>query len=87
MRHRTRLLVVVDLSLPRNIEVPRPLPAGLVAMDIAGLGRSLERDRRRRAGAVRLVEGIVEQELAAWLDWVRSRRRPAGTARQDRAAG
>lgn len=66
-------LLAVDLSVPRNLAAPEVPAPGLEVMDVEGLTRLLEKERERRAGAVRRAEEIVEEELGNWLSWAGDR--------------
>ncbi len=79
-------LLAVDLSVPRNLAVPDVQVPGLRVMDVEGLARLLERERERRAGAVRRAEEIVEEELGEWESWVAERRAGCTARRAGRSA-
>jgi glutamyl-tRNA reductase len=63
--------VVVDLGVPRNAEPLSPVPAGLVLLDVEGLARAREEREELRIAAVAEGEGIVEEELARWVEFAR----------------
>jgi glutamyl-tRNA reductase len=71
-RRRGRL-AVVDLGVPPGVEKPAVALGGLVVADLGDLSRRLAKDARRREGAVRAVEAIIEQELADWQSWAQAR--------------
>jgi glutamyl-tRNA reductase len=76
-----RRMTVVDLAVPPNVSLPSPSPAGLACADLEHLMRRLAESGSRSAEAVASAEQIVENELAAWMQWVRERNgRPAGVA-------
>lgn len=86
-------LVVVDLSVPANVEDPgRELP-GLTLIDMEELGRRLEAERRRQRDALDEAAVLVESELVDWTAWVLSReqaepvRKGVCRARRAKAAG
>ncbi len=66
---RTTPLVMVDLSVPRNIELPSPPIENLVTADVSTLGAFLEANHRQRHAAIAAVEHIVEQELDELVRW------------------
>lgn len=70
-QHRT--LAVVDLAVPRNVEVPAGETRGLRLTDLERLAKRLRSDATRRRGAVARAEGVVEEELDRWWGWVESR--------------
>jgi len=73
-RSRGRL-IAVDLSLPRNLEVPDETISGLDIIDLERLGNLLKGERERRHKAVEQAETIVEEELEKWLVWAGERRK------------
>ena len=66
-------LVVVDLGVPRNVELVAVPPPALTLVDMEHLSRRMEEDRQRQARAVSAAEAIVERELADWLAWTQTR--------------
>lgn len=67
-----RPLVLIDLSIPRNIE---PEVAGLpniTLLDLDALHPPLQEAEALRQAAVPRAEAIVAEELAAWQSWVRT---------------
>ena len=73
-----RKLVVIDLAMPRNVEVPDEVPAGLVIADIESLTRRLDEDAERRRGAIAAAQAIIAEELESWVSWARTREERAG---------
>ncbi|HEY9898051.1 MAG TPA: glutamyl-tRNA reductase [Pantanalinema sp.] len=70
-RRGGRELVLLDLSMPRNLD---PAIADLPGMRLWGLDdlEAIARERRQeRAGVVSEVEAILEEERAAYLAWLR----------------
>jgi glutamyl-tRNA reductase len=64
-----RPLVLVDLSVPRNIEPDvRDLP-GVRLYDVDALGRILEDNQLQRLAQLESCEQIVEEEVAAFEKW------------------
>jgi glutamyl-tRNA reductase len=70
---RTRPLVVVDLGVPRNVELPENPLGPVRVIDIEQLSASMEQDRRRQASSLEAAAAIIEDELAEWAAWTRSR--------------
>lgn len=73
-----RRLVVVDLAVPRNVEVPSGSHAGLIVADVESLTRRLDDDAERRRGAIAAAQAIIAEELAVWVSWARTREERAG---------
>ncbi len=83
-------LWVVDLAVPRDVEVPEPLPEGLRLFGIDEVARAAEAaprapegtDGEDRAAAM----AIVGQETASFMEWLRQRQAaPAVVAMRRRA--
>ena len=68
-----RRLVVADLAVPRGVEPPSPVPAGLVLADIQALTTLMTGDAERRRAAIGGAERIVEEEVREWVEWVEGR--------------
>lgn len=60
----------LDLALPRDIDPDIAALDGVVLLDLAGLGQLLAGDER--AADVDAVKGIVTEEVAAFLGWLRA---------------
>jgi len=86
MEERSRPLVAVDLSMPRNLETPDGPPHGLVVADVASLAQRLEGQRRQRRHAIEQVERIVEEELSLWTGWA-ALRPPLAVGRKEALHG
>ncbi len=83
-------LWVVDLAVPRDVEVPAPMPEGLRLLGIDEVARAAEAaprapegtDGEDRAAAM----AIVGQETASFMEWLRQRQAaPAVVAMRRRA--
>jgi glutamyl-tRNA reductase len=65
-----RPLVLIDLSVPRNIEPGAGRVAGVKLYDIDSLVGVVQRTHRGRAAAVRACEGIIDDEVRAFERWI-----------------
>ena len=66
--------VVVDISVPRAVDPAVRSLTGLRLYDIDDLQAIVAERQQLRHEEIALVEGIVEEELAGYLAWERSRR-------------
>jgi glutamyl-tRNA reductase len=66
-------LVVVDASVPRNVEPEVGLVPGIQLVGIDELDSTLDENLERHKEAVPQVEALIENELAAFLSWHYSR--------------
>jgi glutamyl-tRNA reductase len=64
-----RELLLVDLSVPRNIEPETAGIAGVQLFDVDALGKMVTENYRQRLGQVELCEKIVEEEVDAFEKW------------------
>jgi glutamyl-tRNA reductase len=67
-----RTLVVVDVSVPRNIDPAVAEVPGVRLFDIDHLTAVAERNRDERAFLVPRVEGVLAEEMAEWHRFMRS---------------
>lgn len=68
-----RLLLLIDIAVPRNVE---PAVAGLPGIelrDIDALEALCAEGRRARARAIPQVEAIVEEQVEEFVEWERAR--------------
>jgi glutamyl-tRNA reductase len=65
-----RPLVLIDLSVPRNIEPGAGRAAGVKLYDIDSLVGVVQRTHRGRAAAVRACGGIIDDEVRAFERWI-----------------
>jgi glutamyl-tRNA reductase len=73
LARRTRPMFVVDLAVPRDVD---PEVAGLddvFLYNVDDLRGIVEENLTRRHQAVASAERLVQEEVAAWLAWLRSR--------------
>lgn len=68
-----RPLLLLDIALPRDIEVTVDDLPGVQRVDIDHLRDTVDANLARRTAAVPTVERIVEAESDAYLDWVQGR--------------
>ena len=68
-KRRTRPLVLVDISNPRNIDPAVGKIENIFLYDIDALEGLAEQNRSRRAKEIPKVEAIIEEELDAFFDW------------------
>jgi glutamyl-tRNA reductase len=68
-----RPLLIVDASVPRNVEPGVALLPGVQLVGIDELDATLDENRERRREAVPQVEALIEGEMAAFLSWHDSR--------------
>jgi glutamyl-tRNA reductase len=66
---RTRPLVLVDISNPRNIDPAVGRIDNVFLYDIDALEEIADQNRARRAREIPRVEAIVEEEVGAFFDW------------------
>ena len=65
-------LLMVDLSVPRNIDPAVASVPGVVVVDLDALRPAVAAAERERLSSVPQAEIIVEQELREYLDWMRA---------------
>ncbi len=66
-------LVVVDIAVPRDVDLPVGALPGVRLHDIDKLEASLDRNLSRRRAAVPKVEEIIAEETQVVMDWLRGR--------------
>ncbi len=66
-------LAVVDLAVPRNVEVPEERDRGVVVAGMSELVGRLAGEERARSASVKAAERIVEEELETWTGWLHAR--------------
>ena len=71
-RRRGRPLLVLDLGVPRNVEPEVADLEGVFLHTVDAVRGHVDENLGRRRRAVPRVEAIVEEELLAYLDWVRN---------------
>lgn len=68
-KRRTRPLVLVDISNPRNIDPAVGKIESIFLYDLDALEGIAEQNRHRRSQEIPKVEAIIEEELDAFFDW------------------
>ena len=71
--HGGRPLLLIDIALPRDIEVTVEQLPGVQRYDIDHLRDTVDANLARRVAAVPAVEQIVEAEAGAFLEWLDGR--------------
>lgn len=66
---RTRPLVVLDISNPRNVDPAVGKIDNIFLYDLDALQGIADQNRARRAREIPKVEAIVEEEVGAFFDW------------------
>ena len=62
--------LLIDLSVPRNIDPEVARVTGVTLFDVDALGNLVEEVRRQRASAVDTSEQIVSDEVTAFQKWI-----------------
>ena len=65
-----RPLLLVDLSVPRNVEPAVGQLEGVRLYDIDSLAQAVDRHHRSRLAAIKACETIIEQEVQAFGKWI-----------------
>jgi glutamyl-tRNA reductase len=69
---RGRLLFLVDLAVPRNIDKGVGLLNQVYVIDIDELGRTVAENQKLRNGQTELCERILDEEVAEFEEWLKS---------------
>jgi glutamyl-tRNA reductase len=67
-----RPLFIVDIAVPRDVEPEVASLPGVVLRDIDDLRDVVEAGVSGRAGEVAKVEGIIDEEVAGFAEWLRA---------------
>jgi len=67
-----RPLLVIDIAVPRDVDADCGELDGVTLFDIDDLQRTVARNRSVRAAEARRAEGVVEQEIKRFADWLGS---------------
>jgi glutamyl-tRNA reductase len=65
-------LLFFDLSVPRNVDPAVASISGVVVVDLDALRPAVAAAERERLSSVPVAEGIVDEELADFVDWMRA---------------
>jgi len=71
-QRRGRLLFILDLAVPRNVEPAVDRIEQVHLYDIDALGRIVEKNQQQRNGQTELCEKILDEEVAAFEQWLDS---------------
>jgi glutamyl-tRNA reductase len=69
-RRHGRLLFLLDLAVPRNVEPGVELLPQTVVYDIDALGKVAQDNQKHRAAQLELCESILDQEVTAFQQWL-----------------
>jgi glutamyl-tRNA reductase len=70
---RRKPLLLLDLGMPRNIDPRVAQIPGMVLHNIDDLQEVLDQDRLQRAGDIERADGIIEEGLRHFKEWLRLR--------------
>jgi glutamyl-tRNA reductase len=74
-QHRGRTsMAILDLGLPRNVDVRAGELANVFVQDIESLGRVVDANLSRRRKEIPQVEALIEEEITRLVSWRRSLR-------------
>ena len=73
-RRSGRPLLLIDIALPRDIEVTVEQLPGVQRFDIDHLRDTVDANLARRMAAVPAVEQIIEEETCVFLEWLDGRK-------------
>lgn len=68
-RRNGRIQLIVDISLPRNVDPRVSTITGVFCKDLNDLNTVIESNVERRRGELPIVEAIVSEELAKFATW------------------
>lgn len=71
-QRRGRLLFILDLAVPRNVDPAVDQIEQVHLYDIDALGRIVERHQQQRADQLTLCEAILDEEMASFEEWLES---------------
>lgn len=71
-KRRFRPLFLIDLAVPRDIDPNAAKPDGVFCYDIDDLRQAAEDNIKARRGEIELAEELVETEVRAFEQWLRS---------------
>jgi len=67
---QNRLIYIVDLAVPRNVDPEIARLEGVYLYDIDDLGRIVTENQNHRAAALEQCERILDEEVAAIMQWL-----------------
>merc|ERR550514_569474 len=65
-------MVLIDISVPRNVEASCNEVAGVTAYNVDDLKQVLEENKAKRQNAIREAELLLRDEQAKFLQWQKS---------------
>jgi glutamyl-tRNA reductase len=68
-RRHGRMQLIVDISMPRNVDPRVSTIPGIFCKDLNDLNNVIESNVERRRGELPIVEAIVSEELAKFATW------------------
>lgn len=71
-QRRGRLLFIIDLAVPRNVDPAVSKLEQVFVYDIDALGTIVTQNRQQRAGQLELCEKILDEEVSAFEKWLDS---------------
>lgn len=71
---RGRLLFLIDLAVPRNVDPACGKLDQVYVIDVDELGRMVAENQKLRNGQIEICEKILDQEVAAFEQWMDSTR-------------
>jgi len=71
-QRRGKLLFIIDLAVPRNVEPAVSHLEQVVVYDIDALGKIVAANRQQRVGQLELCEEILDEEVGAFEKWLDS---------------
>jgi glutamyl-tRNA reductase len=71
-QRRGRLLFLIDLAVPRNIDPAVGKLDQVYVIDIDELGRTVEQNQKLRNGQTEQCENILDEEVDAFEEWLES---------------
>jgi glutamyl-tRNA reductase len=69
-QRQNRLIYIVDLAVPRNVEPEIARLEGVYLYDIDDLGRIVTKNQNHRAAALEQCERILDEEVTAFIQWL-----------------
>jgi glutamyl-tRNA reductase len=69
-QRQNRLIYIVDLAVPRNVDPEVARLEGIYLYDIDDLGRIVTENQNHRASALEQCERILDEEVTAFIQWL-----------------
>jgi len=69
-QRQNRLIYIVDLAVPRNVDPEIARLEGVYLYDIDDLGRIVTKNQNHRAAALEQCERILDEEVTAFIQWL-----------------